>query len=431
MVKMKRLAVILGLFLLAGVAGQEAPTATFDMDAAGDADMTIEEVVDIDVDEAGIRMAKDGDLITVVGRITDDYAAEDPDFSVSILADSTSADVSLEASGGLFSDILGGYGAFDFNMVVFEVGDSLQMEASGSFDRALMEDLLLINVSELMDAQLKTDLEASVNEMFSLLPSTIKPTLTVDELSFSGGQQISFSARMSVSNWKPVMASLMALSYEGDMEGLELLGCMGMDPEGLAEAVLSSGMGRITIDASGSGGRVDATITVRDSVNPPIGVSIESMDLRIEKHGTVMNIDGSVRISDLQTFMDCTVQGYLPGDYRVENVEYTLTKERDAEGTAVLEGRIEGFGSKVKEDIELSFPAEVTEELNVTINVPGGFEILALEGGTQSGNSVNLMAGEEGRIVYGQKKRDFISDNLWLIVIVVVLLLILLLRRRK
>jgi hypothetical protein len=428
---MKRLAVILSLFLLTGAAGQENPTATFDMDKAGNADMTIEELVDIDVDEANVRVAEDGGLITIGGQITDDYAVEDPDFSFSLRTDDTSADISFEASGGLFADILGSSGDFEFDMVVSEAGESLQIEASGSFDKAFLEDVLSTNISELMDAQLKNDLETSVNEMFSLLPSTIKPTLTVEELSFSGDQRVSFSARMSVSNWKPVMASLLALSYEGDTEGLGLLGCMGLDPEDLADAVLSSELGSITIDTSGSGDGVSAIVTVRDSTNPPIGVSIQSMDLKINKYGATMDIEGSVRISDLQTFMDCITQGYLPGDYTVENVEYTLTKDREGEGIARLQGRIKGLGAKTRDDMELSFPAGVTGELNVTVNVPSGFEILTVEGGTQSGSSIVLNAGEDSRIVYGERKGNIISDNFWLIAIIVILLLLLLLRRRK
>jgi len=89
-----------------------------------------------------------------------------------------------------------------------------------------------------------------------------------------------------------------------------------------------------------------------------------------------------------------------------------------------------GLAQKSGGAYEVSFPAEVTADMSITVNVPSSMSILSVEGGEKtSERSATSTPGEEFTVTYGPK--GGMDMNLIIIAVIVVLVLVFLLRKKK
>lgn len=407
------------------IEGQFATEAIFDLGADGNARMTITEPLYEEFDEVTLAVTADeSNMLTIGGVIIDDASAYEPDFTLSISGNMDSAQMTMEISGNDISDLLAEFGDFELDMDMSESGNVLNIDVSGHLSRDFIENELLIDADELaQDAnELKASLEEMLNLAFSVI-STPSPNFRISELNIQSGSRVDFSIKIGVENWRNMYSQLLSESYMEGSEELKFMYCVGISPDAIAQDVLASQLGRISVVLKGLGNKISLDMTMSGFSYASGGdVSITDMDLTVSKSGDRMDINGRVGITNLQTVVSCLLEDYIEGEYTVDDLRLMISKSGDSTGTTTLEGNLRDFAKKSGERWRVTIPEEVTEDIAVTVNIPQGMEVFSLKGATGEGNSLKSKAGEEMMVVYGESK-PVIGDNIWIILIVVVFLL--------
>jgi len=427
---MKRLSVLLfALLLLTTV--YATPSAVFNMDASGNAQMIITDTTDLAMDTASLSGMADGSNILVLkGSLTDSKALTDPDYDVQVTASGSTASVTFDMQVLSTDPLLAPLGDFDATVAMTVSGGTLNIDISATMTKDAIENVLLLDVGSLeADPQgFKSDLESAINEAFAnmtLLPQ--KPQVSITEFSISGSNSVRITMKLSVSGWGEFMSMLSALSYQNASQS-NFLACLGLNPNDLVLSIMNSDS-TTTITVSSSQGSITGRLDVNSQQGNALGtVVLTSLNARISKSGPKTEIDASASVTDTQTLLKCMMQGYVPGNYGVESVSYTLAKSSEGQAMQSIEGKLTSLALKSGSNLEVSFPAETAASMGITVNPPSGMDVLSVSGGEKSGNSA-VSSGGEFKVVYGKGGFDLML--IAAIVIVVVVLLLLLSRRKK
>ncbi len=423
----RTLVILLSAAMLTTVSA-EVPSTVFDMSASGDAQMTITETVPLDVNDINLGGSFEaGSTLTFTGTVTDSLSELDPDYSMRLTSEGSGATASMESKGPSVADLLALLGAIDMEADAVNSNGELELDATVTMSRLAFEYILNINSTQMQqDPQaFRLDIESTLNEMFSLLPIASKPQVSISQFSVSGGETLTVVLKMSVQGWNDLMATLASLDAQGTDS--DLMSCMGLSSDAMTSAMLSAGM-TATISLSASGDTISTNLDISGSGG--FGNQIlQSSDMQMQKTGAVTTMSGSVSFTDAQTFISCVMKDYLPGEYLIENLRYSLVTSADSEAVQTIEGAMTGLGQKSGGTYKVSFPAEVTAGINITVNAPSSMSISSVSGGEKTGDrSATSSPGEDFTVTYGPK--GGLDMNLIIIAVVVVLVLFLLLRKK-
>jgi len=432
-------ALLFSTALLAMASAQGINEAVFEMDATGNARMIFREALDWEAQELNVMVSANAksNVVSFSGTITDTALALNPDYKADINVKGDVADLTFEASGAEIARLLEILGDFNLDITVEESSGALKLDASALIQRSVVQDLLLIDVDSIQadPAVAESEFEAQLNELFSQMPLDMRPRISIDELGITGSDTLSITLKMTIEGWSDFIASVIAMSYQQDNEDRDFLTCLGLSVEELVSATLGSSS-RSTMSVSGSGDRISGSVnTVLLDDKTASWPSLESMDAELSKTGMTMTLQGSVIVKDVQTLMTCVVRSYMPGDYTIENLDYTLVRGKDGMAMQSLSGRIIDLGKKSGGEYQLSFPEEMTLDFDVIVNVPAGMEIKSVSGGNiTSSRSAMSEIGEIFTVTYGRAEPGPVvglDTNMVIVVGIVLFLLILLLVTRR
>lgn len=428
---MKRLSVLLFALLLLTTA-YATPSAVFDMDASGNAQMTITDTINYTLDEASLSGMADGsNNLVLKGSLTDSKAASNPDYDMQVTASGSAASVMFTMQVPSTDELLAPLGDFDATVAMTVSGGTLNIDISATMTKDAIENVLLLDVGLLeADPQgFKSDLESAVNEVFAnmtLLPQ--KPQISITEFSISGSNSVRIALKMSISGWGEFMSILSALSYQNTSQS-DFLVCLGLNPNDLVLSIMNADS-TTAITVSSSHGSITGRVDVNAQQGNALGtVALSSLNAEISKSGSKTDIDASATVTDTQALLKCVMQGYLPGNYGVESVSYALAKSSGGQAMQSIEGKLTNLAIKSGGNLEVSFPAATTASMSITVNPPSGMDILSVSGGQKSGNSAVSSGSGEFKVVYGKGGFDLML--IAAIVIVVIALMLLLSRRKK
>lgn len=426
---MRRLAVLLFAAVLMSSA-YAVPSAVLDMDASGGARMTITDSVDLDASEVMLTGAADGsDILVLTGSLTDASYADDPDYSMDLTASGSTASITFTLQAGA-DNPLSQLGDFEATATMSVAGGQLDLDISATMSKEAIENVLLLDVAVLeSDPQgFKADLESALNEAFAAMSLLQTPQVSITEFSISGSSTVQIRLKVSVSGWAEFMAAISALSSPTSSTQGDLMACLGINQNDLALSMLNAGSATTAVISS-SGGVVTGRIDTSAQQGGPLGiVALSALNAEMSKSGMTTSIDVSASVLETPELLKCLMHGYLPGDYNVQSLDYALAKSSGGAAMQSLEGQLTGVAVKSGGNMEVSFPAEAVDSMNITINPPSGMDILSVSGGQKSGNSA-VSTGGEFRVVYG--KGGGIDMTLIAAIVAVVLVLLLLLSRRK
>jgi len=420
----------LTLFLTSAAA---TPSAVFEMDASDGAMMVISEIVDFDADSVSITGSADGsDMMVMQGTMTDSNALDDPDYSLEVTSSASSASVDFSLYGSIIQEFLTLMGEFDATIATSVSGGVLTIDISATMSKTAFEELFLMDVA-LIEADpqgFKADLESLFNEVFANLTLPQKPQMSITQFSMSGTDTVQIQTAMSITGWNDFMATLAAMSYQTDAIQSSFINCMGLSANDVALSILTSDSATTTT-LSSSGGSISGRMEITASEgNALSSVMLESLNAEISKSGAVTDISASASVSDTQTLLKCIMQGYLPGDYEIGNIEYGLAKSSGQDGAMQrISGGLKSLATASGGNRVVTFPAVATESMSITVKTPAGMSVLSVVGGEGSGSSATSTPGEEFTVTYG--KVSGFDTNLIIIIVVVVLALLLLSRKKK
>ena len=274
----------------------------------------------------------------------------------------------------------------------------------------------------------RAELEIALNDLVMLLELP-NSAVTITNFDISGGQTITIELKMSITGWNDLIMMAAPANQQMQTAGSTFLNCLGVTPESFILAMLSAS-GSLETSISGSNsdeiaGRMTATSAAGGGTG---GISLNSFNMQVNKLGQTMELSGSASLNDVQTFIGCAMRNYLPGTYKVENLQYSLTKAPDSTPVQTLEGGLTGLAQKSGPNWLVSFPSETTSSMNITVNAPSGMSIISIEGGQKTGDRSAVSTGGDFTVTYGKAGADY---TIWIIAAVVILLLLVLTRKKK
>ncbi len=393
---------LVSLIFVTGACAQEWPTAVFDVDEEGNADVRITEVVFADLEDISIVASVDStDEAALSGRITDSEMAMSPDFRIQLSVSEDMAGISFDIEGGEVERLLSQSGDLSLNAVLEESEGSLALEASATVGRGFAESIG-VNVTHIQThtEEFKQEIEAAIQSDFAMIPISA-PQISIDRLELTGAGTLTLELEATVSGWGAFFSKIVEMSYQEDVEGAEFLECIGLTPQDLMSAILGSNS-RTTVGIDASGSSVSGTIeSVLGGEDPDIGIL--SAALEADKSGSTLTMEGTATLADAPRFMSCALQLYMPGDYTIKSMDYSASKTGEEEITNILEMRIEGLAEIEDGEMSVSFPEEMTTDLDVVVNTPESLSVSSVKGGNQTdGGTAQSGIGEEFEVTYGR-----------------------------
>jgi|GEM_PF-4315415 len=430
-ISMLSVSALLFSILMMSAACAEKPSAVFDMEASGDARMTVTEAMSLDIEEMSISAsAAPGTPITFSGSMYSAASAAEPDYTFEVSMQGTMAIVTFSANGQPVNDFLSLFGDVSLQGTMANSGGDLSVDLTATMGRKMFEEQFLLNATLIQEDPegFRTDMESLANELLSALGLPQAPQISISELTISGADTLTITIKMTVSDWNDFLATLVGLSYSSPVQGSSFLNCLGTSPESLTAAMLGAGVST-TVSMSSSGSSISGRIEINSESGSVGGVFLNSFNVLLTKTGSRAEFFGSASLSDVGQFITCAMQDYLPGDYTVDSLSYSLVKTQGSDATQVLETDITSLAEASNGNLEVSFMADFTDSVDVTVNAPSSMDIVSVSGGTKSSRSATASGGEDFTVVYG--KGGGFDMTLVIVAVVIVLILALLLRPKK
>jgi hypothetical protein len=400
-----------------------------EIDNKGGAIIKQTETEELEYDEAKIYLSSAGKMATLTGKASFLGLDDSWNFEFSAYGNNAGANFYYREYGDYVDFMLGLYGYFDIYASMEEQDDgSLLMEATGAIPTSFLDKLGVINMSTWNSSETSSiidNLETSINNAFFQMPIVSTPKLEIINFEISGFLILDFSLTAIVRDWREFIAASEYQGYLSYNDGEDFMSCLGISQEGFFADVLDASED-ISIKLVGDERGISATLSVNGSA--PLNL-LESFDISIDTINSQSTFSGEV-IFTKSDVMECIMKNYLLGDYILEQVDYSLIKESEENNSNYyLEAKVLGIASKTGDKWQVSFPAEVTSDMDITVKAPSGMSILSVSGGRKTSERTAVStSGEDFTVTYGEAGEDY---TMWILIAVGVLLLIFLAKRKK
>jgi hypothetical protein len=424
---MKRaLAALAAALMLVSIASA-LPSAEVSLDSDGNANLRISDERSslIQTDTVSLIGSSTGE-ITITENAEDPMFALMPDYTISANSSAGSKALHLRMTDRNLYRFTNIGGEFNLSARVENNGGILTIDVYGNLTWEAFEDLTLLDVYAVQEdlAGTKSLLESAVNDAFSELPFLTNPSLKITSFSLSGDDPYQLRVSMELRDWGDFLTSLLYLYSQSNPNSY--MACADIDMSSALSALQDAGYSS-SISVKSDGTILDLAIATSSGGQPAQESVADTSNLQVSKAGSSLSMSGLAFLEDPSLFLKCIIQPEMPGDYALESFDYTLSAFSGL-SELTIDAELTDMAQKSGSNWVVSFPAETTSAMNITLNAPPGMSIISVEGGQKTGDRSAVSTGGDFTVTYGKAGADY---TMWMIAAVVIILLLALARKKK
>jgi hypothetical protein len=421
---------VIGICILTALLAQakaEAPSAVFSMDSRGGASMESSGAFDANFVEGSMRIVADESSAIIETEAKGVEYAYIPDIELLAEAKDGSMSGSLIVGGEETGMLIEEYGEFALSAKITMSGDILRLEISGVLEKSFVYDVLDLDWYYIGEnpREFVAVLEEILNDFSDIFSNGMSDyrveSFEIDtKLDWIPGEleidsNVEFSLVIVGDRFSNTIAVLL-----NDLAVDEADECM-MPALDLSAILLAGGSAEMTVKGEGSEFSLDFSATLSGLTG--------SWSAEASNKGGVFQSKQMMSGDDTGTFLRCSLAADFISAYDIESLDLLVSKTRDAQGVFTSSAKISNLASRSGQNWQVSFPADVTELMDITIRAPSGMSILSVSGGRKTGERTAVStSGEDFTVTYGEAGEDY---TMWILIAVGVLLLIFLAKRKK